>query len=76
MTPQEFLATEPTAYSDWFGSGDSHTDYREAVAEYGEPQEVIHDEFMLCLIYTDKIVVTGYDGNEYTHSFTFPRSGS
>ena len=76
MTPQEFLATEPTAYSDWFGSGDSHTDYREAVAEYGEPQEVSQDGFMLCLIYADKVVVTGYDGNEYCHSFTFPRSGS
>ena len=62
-------------YSDWFGSGDTHED----VAEYlgrmekeGElPLRIFYDRFMVCMVYPNEVVVFGYDGNEYTHSFHF-----
>ena len=75
MTPQEFLAKPTSRYSDWFGKGDSHTDYHDAVKEHGsEPKEVLQDGYMLCLIWDDKVVTTGYDGNEYFQTFTFTRN--
>jgi len=85
MKPEEFKQYKPTRYWDWFGDGDSHKDYQEVVDDYGEPNEVwvTYDasrEFsvngntvMTLLIYDDKIVVIGYDGNEYTHRFEFKR---
>ena len=31
---------------------------------------------MACLIYRDKVVATGYDGSEYTHTFKFGRASA
>ena len=62
-------------YSDWFGSGDLHqevADYLETNAEKeGMPLRILFDGYMACLIYPTDVVVFGYDGNEYTHSFHF-----
>ena len=71
MTPEEFLATENIAYSDWFGSGSTHGDYNDTINAYGTPQNVLRHGCMLALVYTDKIVVAGYDGGEYFHEFVF-----
>ena len=62
-------------YSDWFGSGDTHADvaaYLERTKESeGLPLRVFYDGFMVCLVYPNEVIVFGYDGNEYTHSFYF-----
>jgi hypothetical protein len=62
-------------YSDWFGSGDLHqevADYLEASAdEKGMPLRIFFDGYMACLVYAEDVVIFGYDGNEYTHSFHF-----
>ena len=71
MTPDDFLAKPDTKYSDWFGDGSSHADYMGAVNDYGKPDAVYQKANMLALVYSDKIVVIGYDGNEYTHEFVF-----
>ena len=68
-------ATPSRRYSDWFGSGDLH----EEIADYlkrsakkdGMPLRILFDGYMACLIYPEDVVVFGYDGNEYTHSFYF-----
>lgn len=73
MTPQEFLKSANVKYADWFGEGSAHTDYKDVVGNHGEPTEVLRDRCMLALVYPDKIVVVGYDGNEYTHEFIFER---
>jgi len=73
MSPEQFLATPTVGYSDWFGSGNSHDDYREVVGEGSAPIEVFQSGHMLCLLWPDRIVITGYDGNEYHHTFEFKR---
>lgn len=73
MKPKDFLSQPATHYSDWFGKGNTHQDYRDIVKDEGEPQEVYQDHCMICLLYTDKIIVVGYDGDEYFHTFTFLR---
>jgi len=73
MRAEEFLAMPPIRYSDWFGGGDSHQDYRDAVGDGRPPDEVLIERNMLLLIWPDKIVCTGYDGNEYQQSFEFQR---
>ena len=67
MTAKKFLQTEPVRYSDWFGDGDSHRDYNAAVVKKNRPPpgRVLMAGNMLCLVWKDRIVVTGYDGNEY-----------
>lgn len=59
-------------YSDWFGDGDTNKDVGYAIKEHGEPVNVFYEEdgFMAALVYADKVVCVGYDGNEYTHDFT------
>jgi hypothetical protein len=37
MTPEEFLRAPTNTYSDWFGEGDGHSDYRKTVGE-GSPR--------------------------------------
>ena len=71
MTAQEFLTSPPTEYSDWFGKRTNHEDYADAVGIGKPPDYVFREGFMLCLVWDDRIVVTGYDGNEYCHAFTF-----
>ena len=67
--------TPSRRYSDWFGSGDLHEEignYLEESAERdGMPLRIFFDRYMACLVYSDDVVVFGYDGNEYTHAFHF-----
>lgn len=74
MTTEEFLALPNNKYSDWFGDGDGHSDYRDAVQDGPAPSEVLRSGDMLCLIWTNKVIVTGYDGNEYHQTFEFNRA--
>ena len=62
-------------YSDWFGKGDTKEDVENVIAEHGRPQEVLMEGvgYMACVIYSDKVIVTGYDGGEYRPTFEFPR---
>lgn len=66
------------AYSDWFGSGDTKEDVKDAIKEYGEPLKVFYEEsgYMASLIYEDKVVTVGYDSNEYTHNFLMNKEES
>ena len=73
MTPTEFKASPLVKYSDWFGSSDNQRDYDDAVKSHGEPLEAFQTGYMLALVYQSKIVIVGYDGNEYTHEFVFER---
>ena len=76
MTYKQFLKREGKPYSDWFGRGNTKTDTEEMVAHEGIPLQILESTdspYMICLVYKDKIIVNGYDGNEYTHTFTFPR---
>ena len=59
------------SYSDWFGNGNTNDDVQNAIKNYGEPEKVFYekDGFMAALVYSDKVVCVGYDGNEYTHLF-------
>lgn len=69
---------ESRPYADWFGHGDVKTDVIDVVKQYGEPLEVLVEEggFMACVIYSDRVVVKGYDGNEYQHEFHFERKAN
>ena len=62
-------------YSDWFGSGDLHEELvnyiEQSKDEDGMPLRILFDGYMVCLVYPTDVVVFGYDGNEYTHSFHF-----
>lgn len=62
-------------YSDWFGKGDTKDDVMEVVKQHGEPLEVLLEDsgYMACVIYADRVVVVGYDGSEYCHTFEFRR---
>ena len=74
MTAKDFEVMAPLKYSDWFGKGSTLADYKTAVKNHGTPVDVIVEDgggAMLLLIYRDKIVCTGYDGNEYCHTFVF-----
>ncbi len=58
-------------YEDWFGIGDTNDDVADAIKEHGQPISVFHesDGYMAALVYEDKVVCVGYDGNEYCHTF-------
>ena len=58
-------------YCDWFGDGDTNEDVKTAIAMHGEPTSVFFQEGgnMAALVYGDKVVCVGYDGNNYCHSF-------
>lgn len=75
MLTSKFLAMEPTKYSDWFGSGDTHSDFKDAVGDGPLPDEVLVSEngTMLILLWPDRAMCVGYDGGEYCHSFDFVR---
>jgi len=54
-------------YSDWFGSGDTNKDVDDVIKTHGKPNNVFYesDGFAAALVYDDKVICTGYDGNEY-----------
>lgn len=54
-----------------FGNGDTNEDVKKAIEEHGQPVSVFYesDGYMAVLVYSDKVVCVGYDGNEYTHDF-------
>jgi len=62
---------ESRRYRDWFGMGDTEEEVHEVIENHGEPLKVMYDDYMACMIYTDEVLVFGYDGNEYCHSFGF-----
>lgn len=72
MTVDEFLSGPITSYQDWFGSGDNKDDFNTACNETSSsPISVIQSDDMLCIEFEDQFVITGYDGNEYHHTFRF-----
>ena len=73
MTPADFLAMPPAHYSDWFGAGDSHSDFKEAVGDGPLPDEVMIDRNMLLLLWPDRAICIGYDGNKDLQRFHFER---
>ena len=59
-------------YRDWFGKGDTDQDLKEYLESIEEtPLFIFHDAYMVCLVFPTHVVVFGYDGNEYCHSFLF-----
>ena len=56
-------------YADWFGDGDTEEDVQEMVELYGTPERLYYGRFMAALVYPDKVVCVGYDGNEYQYMF-------
>ena len=59
-------------YSDWFGGDDLHKEVNEYLANHDEdPIKILYSDFMACIVWHDEVVVFGYDGNEYCHSFAF-----
>jgi hypothetical protein len=58
-------------YSSWFRKGDTGEDIKEAIKDHGQPIKIFVEKYMACLVYKDKVIVTGYDGKEYTHEFEF-----
>jgi hypothetical protein len=62
---------ESRRYKDWFGRGDTEEEVHEVIEDKGEPLKVMYDGYMACMIYPDMVLVFGYDGNEYCHSFGF-----
>lgn len=60
---------ESRKYSDWFGSGDLAEDVAAEIAKHGEPLFVFSETngYMASLVYADKTITVGYDGNEYFH---------
>lgn len=62
-------------YSDWFGSDDLEIEVYEYLEqrhdELGDPLSVMYSDYMACIVWSDSVIVFGYDGNEYCHSFGF-----
>ena len=58
-------------YRDWFGSGDLDMEVQEVIEHNGQPLKILYDGYMACLIYPDNVLIFGYDGNEYCHTFQF-----
>ena len=59
-------------YSDWFGGDDLHKEVNGYLANHDEdPIKILYSDFMACIVWHDEVVVFGYDGNEYCHSFAF-----
>ena len=58
-------------YSDWFGKGNTKEDIEEVIKTEGKPNKIFIERYMACLVYDDKVIITGYDGNEYIHYFEF-----
>ena len=68
--------TKPSRkYRDWFGSDDLDIEIyeylEENLEENGTPLSVMVSGYMACVVWQDSVIVFGYDGNEYYHSFGF-----
>jgi hypothetical protein len=44
---------------------------QEVIEHNGQPLKILYDGYMACLIYPDNVLIFGYDGNEYCHTFQF-----
>lgn len=78
MKWEEFVKTHGKDYSDWFGKGNTLLDASNIVSlKKIEPIEVIEEDgrktYMVCLVFKDEIIITGYDGNSNCHNFHFKR---
>ncbi|MGB5792634.1 hypothetical protein [Poseidonibacter sp.] len=75
MTREDFIKTKGKDYSDWFGKGNTVDDML-SLEKFNKKEclEVIEDEYMILCIFDDCFEVIGYDGNEYTHSFSFKKN--
>lgn len=61
-------------YSGWFGDGNTKADLDDAIAQHGgDVVNVWYCEAMVLIEFEDAFIVTGYDGDEYCHTFTFPK---
>ncbi len=51
-------------YTAMFGSGDTNNDVSSAISKYGKPLKIFYEDggFIASLIYTDKIIIVGFDG--------------
>lgn len=62
-------------YHDWFGTDDLDIEVYEYLNknrdELGDPLSVMFSGYMACIVWEDSVIVFGYDGNEYCHSFGF-----
>jgi len=59
-------------YRDWFGTGDTDEDLIQYLkSNEDSPLRIFFDAYMVCIIYAEYVIVFGYDGNEYCHSFCF-----
>jgi len=59
-------------YRDWFGADDLDIEIYEYLATQNqEPLSVMVSGYMACVVWKDSVIVFGYDGNEYCHSFGF-----
>lgn len=58
-------------YKDWFGAGNLKQDIEEEIKDHGEPDQIYISGYQACLVYKDKIIITGYDGNEYRVGMEF-----
>ena len=65
--------TKPSRrYRDWFGSDDLDIEIYEYLAtQKQDPLSVMISGYMACVVWKDSVIVFGYDGNEYCHSFGF-----
>lgn len=86
MKLNELMNLKPLKYSDWFGSGTLQNDaMAEVKRKKGEEPINIYLEGdatgdddrwcgrMMILEFSDEFAVVGYDGNEYWHSYYFPK---
>lgn len=74
MTRDELLnmPDSKTQYSDWFGKGNLKEDLLNSETENNKAEFVLRDGYMLLIKLQDgSFVCTGYDSNEYHHTFTF-----
>lgn len=67
------MGREALDYWDWFGKGNTLDDIDKAKELHGNPERILVGGHMAALIYADKVVVVGYDGNEYQHEFIMDR---
>ncbi len=62
-------------YRDWFGADDLDIEVYEYLKERrdedGDPLSVMFSGYMACVVWQDSVIVFGYDGNEYCHTFGF-----
>lgn len=59
-------------YKDWFGEGNTLEDIGRVLLDHKEePLHIFIEKngYMATIIFKDKCIVTGYDGNEYKHYF-------